>query len=210
MRGVVFGIGSLLLVGCGSAPPPTALENRVFYQYDDLVAPGSRGKFERPYPPLDLAARPGSPEYIGVAVIDSKVRISRPTDWILRRASLTTEQRFVEYVSPKGYAFTVYERTDSPEELWPEVLGRYEEDVKASGIEVLGARIPVASRDVQGRQYTLRKTIKGQRAPYRNIVREVLYRGDRRIVLVQVVLAGEVPVPLPDELLRTMDTIEVR
>jgi hypothetical protein len=196
------------VAGCGGGPPPQAFENRTFYQYDDLVATGG-GAAERPYPPLDQKAKPGLPEYMGVSVLRGTVHLSRPIDWKIRRISSTPERRFIEYVSPNEYLFAIYERMDRTLDPWRDVLARYEEDAKASGAELLGGRVPVATWNVQGREYVVRRKIKGQKGPYSNVSREVLLRSDHRIDLVAIVHQGETLMGVSDELLRVMETLEV-
>jgi hypothetical protein len=197
------------VAGCASGPPPIALENRTFYQYDDQPTGSGRNAFERPYPPLDQKAAGASPEYVGVAVLGGSVRISRPANWRIRRASLTAERRYIEYVSPNEYLFAIYERTDSPVDTWIDVLGRYEEDAQAKGVELLGKRVPLATWHTQGREYVVRRSVKGQRAPYANVSREVLLRSDHRVDLVEIVHQGESIGPVGGELLRVMETLEV-
>ena len=97
----------------------------------------------------------------------------------------------------------------TPEDAWRDVLGRYEEDAKAKGVELLGARIPIATWNTQGREYVVRRTVRGQRAPYANMSREILLRSDHRIDLVEIVHQGETPALITPELLRVMETIEV-
>jgi hypothetical protein len=195
--------------GCASGPPPVALENRTFYQYDDQPSSSGKSAFERPYPPLDRKAQDGAPEYIGVTVLGGSVRLSRPANWRIRRASLTPERRYIEYVSPNEYLFAIYERNDSPADPWADILGRYEEDAKAKGAELLGARVPVATWNTQGRAYVVRRNVKGQRATYSNVSREVLLRSGHRIELVEVVHQGESVAPIGGELLRVMEMLEV-
>lgn len=194
--------------GCGGGPPPVALENRTFYQYDDLVATGGNS-IERPYPPLDQKARPGLPEYTGVSILGGTVHLSRPAGWKVRRASMKAENRFIEYVSPTAYIFAIYERNDSTIDPWHDVLDRYEEDVKAQGAELVGARVPVAVWNAQGREYVVRRTVKGQKGPYSNLSREILLRSDHRIDLVEIVHQGETLAGVSDELLRVMETLEI-
>lgn len=209
-RKALFVVASMVFVltGCGGGPPPQALENRTFYQYDDLVATGS-GAAERPYPPLDQKARPGLPEYMGVSVLQGTVHVSRPVNWKIRRISSTPERRFIEYVSPNEYLFAIYERTESSLDPWRAILERYEEDAKASGAELLGGRVPVATWNAQGREYVVRRTVKGQKGPYSNLSREVLLRSGHRIDLVAIVHQGETPAGVSDELLRVMETLEL-
>jgi len=202
-----------VLCGCGpAAPPPIALENRVFYPGEDQAAAssGASGAIERPYPPLDQNEGKDLPAYVGVSVLGGTVHLSRPANWKIRRASIAPERRFVEYVSPNEYLFAIYERVDSPIDLWRDVLGRYQKDVKAKGGEIVGERIPVATWNAQGREFIVRRTVKGQRAPYAHLSNEVMLRGEHRIELVQVVHQGESIAPIGGELLRVMETLELR
>ena len=195
--------------GCGGGPPPAALENRTFYQYDDLVATGGNAS-ERPYPPLDQKARKGLTEYIGVSILGGSVHLSRPINWKIRRLSTTPERRFIEYVSPNEYIFAIYERNDSAIDPWRDVMDRYEEDAKTSGAELVGARVPVATANAQGREYVVRRKIKGQKGPYTNLSREVILRSDHRIDLVEIVHQGETLAGVSDEMLRVMETLELQ
>jgi hypothetical protein len=201
----------LASAGCGGGPPEVALENRVFYQYDDMPSSGGGSStFERPYPPLNRAAQGGLPEYVGVSVLGGTVHLSRPASWKIRRASLSAEKRFIEYVSPSQYLFAIYERTDAPSDPWREVEDRYVSDAKAKGAEVLGERVPVATWNAQAREFVVRRTVKGQRAPYVHLSRELLVRSDRRVDLVQIVHQGESIAPVGGELLRVMETLDLR
>ena len=103
--------------------------------------------------------------------------------------------------------FAIYERADSPADPWRDVLERYQKDVKAKGGEVVGERIPVATWNAQGREFIVRRTVKGQRAPYSHLSSEVLLRGEHRIELVQIVHQGESLAPIGAELLRVMETL---
>ena len=122
---------------------------------------------------------------------------------------MTPERRFIEYVSPNAYIFAIYERTDSTVDPWRDVLGRYEEDAKASGAELLGGRIPVATWNAQGREYVVKRKVKGQRGPFVNTSREVVLRSSRRVDLVAVVHQGETLAGVGTELLRVMETLEL-
>ena len=206
-------LGALLgapLMACGGGPPPAvALENRTFYQYDDMPTASGASPFERPYPPLDAKGTAGLPDYVGVSLLGGTVHLSRPAGWRIRRASLTPARRYVEYVSPNEYVFAVYERIDAPQDPWRDVLGRYEEDVKTKGATLLGQRIPVATWNAQGREYVVRRTVKGQRGDFANVSREVLLRGEHRVELVSIVHQGESIAPIGGELLRVMETLEL-
>jgi hypothetical protein len=193
--------------GCAHAPDPSAFANRVFYHYADPSADPSA--FEKRYPPLDLEEKAPNPEYIGVAVLGSTVRLSRPRNWVLRTASNQPAERFVEYVSPNQYVFGIYERVDSPEDLWRDVMGRYEESAKESGAELIGARVPVATWNAQGRAYLLRRLVPGAKAPYRNMSREYLLRSQHRVVLMQIVYPTESIAPVNEELMRVVERLEV-
>jgi hypothetical protein len=197
------------VAGCGSAPPPQAFENRTFYQYDDAPSASGRSPFERPYPPLDQKALAATPEYTGVSVLGGTVRLSRPANWRIRRASLNAERRYIEYVSPNEYLFAIYERTESAGDPWRDILSRYEEDARHKGVEFLGTRVPVSTWNTQGREYVLRRTVKGQRAPYANVSREVVLRSEHRIDVVQIVHQGDSVAPIGGELLRVMESLEV-
>ncbi len=135
---------------------------------------------------------------------------TKVADWRIRRASLQPEKRFIEYVSPNEYLFAIYERVDSPVDPWKDVLERYENDAKAKGAELLGQRVPVATWNAQGREYIVRRTVKGQRAPYSHLSSEILVRGDHRIELVEIVHQGESIAPVGAELLRVMETLQLR
>jgi len=192
-------------VGCKGGPPPAAAENHTFYQYDDQPG-GTTSAFETPYPSLDY--KDGNVEYIGVSILGGTVHFSRPKNWIIRRASLTAQKRFIEYVSPHQYIFSVYERLDFPSDTWTEVLTRYEEDAKTSGAEVIAGRVPVASLSAQGREYVIKRNVKASKAPYTNYSRELIMRSSNRYELVEIVHQGESVAPVVRELLRVVDTFQ--
>ena len=202
-RAAVIAVAGFSLAGC-KGKANTAADNRTFYQNDDQVAKGPGA--ERPYPPLD---RKGPDEYVGVAVLDGSVRLSRPAGWTIRRVSTAADHRFIEYASPHEFLFAIYERKDDAGDDWSEILGRYEEDAKASGAELVGGRVPVATRNTQGREYVIKRTVKGQKAPYTNLSHEVVLRGDKHVDLVEIVHQGETLEPVTTELLRVMETLEV-
>jgi hypothetical protein len=220
---VLVGAAALLVGGCGGAPPAIDRVSGTFYQFDEEPSSSGHNAFERPYPPLNLP--PSGAEYVGVSVLGGTVRLSRPAGWRIRRASLSPERRYIEYVSPEEFLFAIYERLDSPADPWNDVLGRYEEDAKAKGAELLGldekekasvaagetirAGVPVATWNTQGREYVVRRTVRGQRAPYTSTSREVLLRSDHRVDLVEIVHQGDTPTLITPELLRVMETIEV-
>jgi hypothetical protein len=202
---LALGLGAL---GCSASPDPIAFQNRVFYHYDDPLS-SDTSAFEQRYPPLDLAEQTPNPEYIGVTLIGGSIHLSRPKNWVIRTASNKPEERYIEYVSPNEYIFSIYERVDSPEDVWREVMSRYEEAVKAEGAELLGARVPVATWNAQGRAYVVRRQVKAAKAPYISVSREFLARSDHRVVLVQIVHQTSTLQPVSDELLRVVATLEV-
>jgi len=197
---------ALSLAGCGGGPQAGAFQNHTFYQYDDVPGTGPN-PFETAYPALDYTD--GKTQYIGVSILSDTVHFSRPRDWIIRRASLTTNKRFVEYVSPRQFVFAVYERASDQEgDNWDTVLGRYEEDIKTAGAEVVAGRVPVASLTAQGREYVVKRNVKASKAPYTNFSRELVMRGEHRFALVEIVHQGETVAPIVGELLRVVDTFQ--
>lgn len=196
----------VLAAGCGGGISSVAEKNKTFYAYDtaskDLI-----DLFERPYPPLDLRAEPPKPEYRGVSVLNGRVHVSRPTEWVLRKASNEPGRRYVQYVSPKEYVFAVYEWPDHADAPWREVIGRYEDAAKASHAELLEHRIPMATWNAQARAYVVRRRVPASKQSYVNTSLELLARNDRRIVLVQIVHQGESVGELTGELLRVVDTL---
>ncbi len=200
---VLAGLG---VSSCGGGVSSVAEKNKTFYAYDtassDLIE-----LFEQPYPPLDLRAAPPQLPYRGVSVLNGHVHVSRPTEWVLRKASNEPGQRYVQYVSPKEYVFAVYEWPDRPDAPWREVIARYEDNAKASHAELLEQRIPMATWNTQARAYVVRRRVPGAKAAYVNTSVELLARSDRRIVLVQIVHQGETVAELTGELLRVVDTL---
>jgi hypothetical protein len=194
----------------GAAGAPDAARNRTFYDWSVAVGgEGATNDYEQPYPPLDLAAsRTGLP-YTGVTIVRGGVHLSRPKTWMIREASNDPGRAYIQYVSPRAYSFAVYERPDSPAELWQDVLERYEKDLKATGAKTTGARVPIATAIGQGRAYTLERPVKAAKRPFMSRSREIVLRGEGRIVLVQIVHENENLAPLDDELLRVLATLEV-
>lgn len=209
MRRVSLALTAILPVlagGCGGGISSVAEKNKTFYAYDtaskDLI-----DLFERPYPPLDLRAEPPKLEYRGVSVLNGRVHVSRPTEWVLRKASNEPGRRYVQYVSPKEYVFAVYEWPDHADAPWREVIARYEDAAKASHAELLEHRIPMATWNAQARAYVVRRRVPASKQSYVNTSLELLARNDRRIVLVQIVHQGEAVGELTGELLRVVDTL---
>jgi hypothetical protein len=204
---LVLGASAAASVSACHGPEPIAFKNHAFYNYDDPTPTIS--PFEQRYPPLDLAEQAPNPEYIGVSVIGSSIHLSRPKNWVIRVASNQAEQRYVEYVSPNEYVFAIYERLDSPADLWRDVMARYEEGVKADGAQLLGMRVPVSTWNAQGRAYIVRRNVLAAKTPFVTTSREFLARSDHRIVLVQIVHQTSTLRPVSDELLRVIQTLEI-
>jgi hypothetical protein len=198
-----------LLSACGGAPEKAAFQNKVFYQYDTLNPAQAAKSLEGHYPPLDKSETPPLPEYMGVSVLGDAVHISRPRDWVIRAGSVEPEHRYIEYVSPNEYMVAVYELAESPLDVWLEVMGRYEDQAKKSGADLLGKRIPMATSNAQGRGYFVRRPVAAAKGPLLNYSNEYLLRGEHRIVLLQIVHHEETLVPMDAELRRVVETLEV-
>lgn len=206
---VALALSSGPLLGCASGPEKVAFENRVFYQYDTLNPAQAAKSLETHYAPLDKSESPPLPEYTGVSVLEDAVRISRPRDWVIRAGSAQPEHRYIEYVSPNEYVVAVYELVESPLDLWRDVMGRYEEQAKKSGADLLGQRIPMATDNAQGRGYFVRRPVAAAKGPLVNYSNEYLLRGEHRIVLLQIVHHGESLGPVDAELRRVVETLQV-
>ncbi|HEY6556237.1 MAG TPA: hypothetical protein VI072_03150 [Polyangiaceae bacterium] len=194
----------------GAAGAADAARNRTFYDWSVAVSgDGATNQYEQPYPPLDLAASPPGLHYTGVTIVRGGVHLSRPKTWMIREASNDPGRAYIQYVSPRAYSFAVYERSDAPTDQWPDVLKRYEKDLKAVGAKATGGRVPVASAIGQGRAYTLERPVKAAKRPFMSRSREIVLRGEGRIVLVQIVHENDDLAPLDDELMRVLTTLEV-
>jgi hypothetical protein len=199
-------VTSICALACGGGEAQIAEKNRVFYAFDS-ASPELAAQFETPYPPLDL--KTAAPEYKGVAVLEGKVRVSRPVDWVLRSASNEPGKHFVSYVSPHEYLFAIYEWPDRPEAPWRDVMHRFEESLKASHAEIVEKPVPMATWNAQGRAYVVRRKVPASKTPYVNTSYEFLARGENRIVLVQIVHQGDSIEPESPELLRVVETLEL-
>lgn len=204
LLGGLLGVGA----GCSSGPARVALENKVFYEYG-LGTSVDPQAFEKAHPPLDLGKQEKLPEYMGVAILGGAVKISRPKEWIIRNASNATGGRFVQYLSRNQYVFSVYERPDRPDDLWRDILARYEEDVKGAGAEIVGPRVPMATWNAQGRGFVVRRQVQAAKAPLVNLCHEYLLRSPKRVVLVQIVHPEDGLTELEPELMRVISTLEV-
>lgn len=198
---------ALALPACSGASE-SATQNRVFYDWAVATGEGA-GDFEQLYPPLDLAEEPPLPQYMGVTVLRGGVHLSRPKDWMMRDADNTPGQAHVQYISPNAYSFALYERPDSPTDLWNDILSRYEDDVQSLGAKIVGKRVPLATYIGQGRAYTVERTVEAPKRPLVSGSREIVLRGQQRVVLVQIVFEGNSLEPVDYELLRVVNTLEV-
>jgi hypothetical protein len=198
-------IAALVSSACGGrqAPARTVFDPTV--QGTNIVAVGSVA-LERRQPAFDVAASKTSGPLVGVSVLNGAVLFSRPAGWMIRDASDEAEHRFVRYVSPRAYSFAIYETNDAPADSWRDILERYEVDVAAAGAKASGQRIAVATNANQGRAYTIERKIEAERSHSR----EILLRGDRKVVLVQIVTDEDSLSRVSDELVEVLKRLEVR
>ena len=198
---------SLSMLGCRSAPVPTAFENRVFYEYGDLSA-RRLADFEQPYPPLDYeSATP--PTFIGVKVLGGTVRFSRPKNWVIRSASNEPAKRFIEYVSPTELVFAISERVEAPDESWQFILDRFRADAEKSGAKFLSEAYPNATWNAQARGFVTERFIAAPKKPFQNRCLEYLLRSKHRVILLQIVHQGESVEPVENEVLRAFTSMQV-
>ncbi|HEU4576708.1 MAG TPA: hypothetical protein VFS67_00540 [Polyangiaceae bacterium] len=193
------------MAGCGGASQAT--RNRVFYDWS--MGEGSPA-FERPYARLDWPPSSPEPSFLGVSVLEGAVRFSRPRNWRIRSASSRPGEPFIHYVSPNAYSFAIYQRRDPPGDSWKEILQRYESDVTASGAKILGQRVPMATYWGQGRAYSIERDVPATKAPFESHSREMVIRSKQRVVLVQIVYQQASLAGVDRELLRALETMEVR
>jgi hypothetical protein len=208
MRWLLFPC-SVLALSCGGGSA-AAVQNRTFYDWAVATSGGQAAQaFEQRYKPLDLSAEGQNPEYLGYTVLLGGVHLSRPKTWMLRDGNNSPGQAFVRYVSPSAYSFALYERPESPSELWLDVMKRFEGDTLASGAKILGKRIPTSNALGQGRAYTIERSVDAPKRPLISRSREVLIRGEHRIILAQIVYEGDGLESVDAELLRVISTMEI-
>ena len=198
---------AVLVAACGgrSEPRRTVFDPATMGASGPAILPvAETSGLEEPFPALDGRRGTPSADWIGVSVLRGGVRLSRPRRWMLRDAGIDAGRAFITYVSPAAYSFAIYERSDAPTDLWRDVLGRYENDVVASGAKLAGRRIAMATPANQGRGYTIERT-----APVHSRSREYLLRSSHRIVLVQVVTEDADLHRLAGEILAVLDSLEV-
>jgi hypothetical protein len=192
--------------GCGGSPSAPA-QDQVFYLHGGGVV-DKNYSWETYFKPLDLPPTERTPRVVGVGVLTGDVRLGRPIDWYVRSADLTPHHRFISYQSPRQFIFSIYERIDSPQDTWTDVERRYESDVTSQGSQIIAGRMPVGTANTQGRVYFLRTKVPAK-PEYQNNSREVLIRGEHRLMLVQVVHTGESVEPIEDELATVLKSITV-
>jgi hypothetical protein len=205
-RATLAAAAALLTAACGGSPSAPATDN-IFYLHGGGVV-DRNFSWETYFKPLDQPATERNPRIVGVGVLGGDVRLGRPIDWHVRSADLSPHHRFISYQSPRQFIFSVYERIDSPEDTWTDVERRYEADVAAQGSMILAGRMPVATANTQGRAYLLRTKVPAK-PEYLNNSREVLIRGDHRLMLVQVVHTGESVESIEDEVATVLKSITV-
>jgi hypothetical protein len=164
-------------------------------------------QLEKPFPSLDGTCA-GGQSCIGVSILHDGVHFSRPARWTIRDAGVEQGHSFIRYVSPGAYSFAIYERSDSPDKSWRDILEHYEADVTANGAKALGQRVPVATGTNQGRAYMIDRKIESK-DPILSRSREILLRGDHHVVLVQIVTQEETLARISNELLEILRRVEV-
>lgn len=197
----------LVITACGGGSP----NRTVFDPNGAKVTPvdvATSSDLEHAYPALDSPDVPGSKGWMGVSVLRDRVRFARPRQWAVRDASLEPGHSYIRYVSPSAYSFAIYERTDGAGEAWRDIFQRYEGDVAASGAKIIGQHIPVVTAGNQGRGYMIERRIEAK-PPIVSRSREILVRGERRVVLVQIVTDEESLSRIAGELLDILDHLEV-
>jgi hypothetical protein len=204
-RSTCSSVLALTLTACAGAN--AAARNRTFYDWS--LGAGSAA-FERQYPRLDWPLNSADSAFLGVSVLDGAVRFSRPRNWRIRSASRRPHEPFIHYVSPNAYSFAIYQRRDPPDDDWHDILGRYEADAAAVGAKIVGRGVPVATFWGQGRAYTLQREVEAAKSPLQSHSRELLLRSKQRIVLVQIVYQEQNLAAVDRELLRALETMEVR
>lgn len=195
-----------LAAGCGGSPSAPA-QDQIFYLHGGGVIDRNYS-WETYFKQLDLPATERTPRIVGVGVLQGDVRLGRPIDWYVRSADLSPQHRYISYQSPRQFIFSVYERIDSTQDTWTDVQRRYEADVASQGSQILAGRMPVATANTQGRGYLL-KTKVPAKPEYQNNSREVLIRGEHRLMLVQVVHTSDNVESIEDEITAVLRSITV-
>jgi hypothetical protein len=199
-------LGCLLLgTACGGSA------SRTVFDPTGGIAPvdvASNAELEHAYPPLDSPDVPGSKGWIGVSVLRDGVRLARPRQWTVRDASLEPRHSYIRYVSPNAYSFAIYERTEGAGDSWRDLLQHYEGDVAASGAKIIGQHIAMATVANQGRGYTIERKVDAK-PPIVSRSREIILRGEHRVVLLQIVTDEDSLSRIAAELLDVLSRLEV-
>lgn len=195
----------VLGLGCAGAQQPS--NNRTFYDWS--LGDRAASEFERSLAGLNWPPQQREPDFVGVEVLQGAVHFSRPSSWLMRNASNRPEAAYVHYVSPNAYSFVIYQRPYTPGQSWSELCASYEAELAAAGSKVLGRDIAVATSRGQGRAYSIETTFKSNAGPVVSRSRELLLRGQRRAVLVQIVHQEGDLAEDGLELLRAVGTLEV-
>ncbi len=194
-----------LLAGCGGSPSAPR-QDEVFYLHGAGIL-DRNFSFEVYFPPLDAPQTERVPRVVGVGLMNGDVRMGRPIDWNVRAADYTPESRFISYQSPRQFLFSIFERIDNPEEPWPDVLRRYEEDLAAQGAMIISGRSPISTANAQGRSYYV-KTKVPSKPPYDAFAHEILIRSSHRLLLVQIVHQPNIEASV-DEMMAAVSSITV-
>jgi hypothetical protein len=198
-------LAGVAALGCGGSPTAPS-RDEVFYLHATGII-DRNASWEVYFKPLDLPSTERVPRIVGVGLMNGDVRMGRPIDWYIRSADYTPQHRFISYQSPRQFLFSIYERIDSPEDTWTDVLRRYEADVDEQGSQILAARMPIATANTQGRSYIL-KTRVPARPDFLNYSHEILIRSDHRLLLVQII-HGENIESTADEMAAALKSITV-
>lgn len=193
-----------LTVACGGASDAT--RNRTFYDWS--LGDGSQ-QFEQPYPRLDWPENSAERTFLGVSVLEGRIRFSRPANWRLRNASNRPDEPYIHYVSPNAYSFAIYQRRDPPDDAWEDIVARYESDLESVGARVLGRLVPMATANGQGRAFTVERDVESAKHPLLSRSREMLIKSGELVVLVQIVHQDTNFAAVDHELLRAVASIHL-
>lgn len=196
----------LTVVGCGGAERAPE-KDEVFYLHGGGVIDKDKS-YETYFPRLDHEKTVTTPRLVGVGVLNGDLRFARPIDWTIRDANYTAEKRFISYQSPRQFIFSVFERLDPPTDPWTEVEARYEKETRDLAGKFIALRQPIGTAGGQGRAYLLKSKVRGKPENFDSYATEILLRGDRRVLLVQIVHSGEIDA-IADEVNRAVSSMVV-
>jgi len=175
---------------CGGAEKAPEKDD-VFYLHGGGVIDKDKS-YESYFPRLDHNQTVTVPRLVGVGVLNGDVRFARPIDWTIRDANYTAEKRFISYQSPRQFIFSVLERLDPPTDTWSQVETRYEHETRELAGKFIALRQPIGTANGQGRSYLLQSKVRGRPENFDSYATEILIRNDKRVLLVQIVHAGEI------------------